>query len=637
MAIKAASRTNWDIEGLIREVQQPDVKVLVYFFSAAFEQYEPQKALQQAFPKAKCIGSSMIGGWSTQMALENGIIVMTLSSDEVEEVYSAFEEGVKNEPVMAARRAITELKRKTQGQNINPDEYLGLIFFDGLCLGELIMKEFTLEKSLNLAFIGGAAADELTFTKTLVGIDGKLSGDGLAVLILKMKIPFFFNHCVHYGPTGNSFTVTKSEPMKRVVWEIDGEPAAIFYAEQIGINDVNKLNAGAFSKNPLGVKIGESVYVRSPNAVIDGSGLQFYCYIEAGTRVHLLSQGDIIADANRSLAYARSFLPEIQGGLLFNCVLRYLELQELRKCADFNKVYQGCNFIGFNTYGEELFTHHNQTLTAVFFGTPLAPGETDPNKAKRLFHYANSKLKSLIFEIVSRSELLSVTISYLNQSFEPLSVNMQRETGAFKKSTGDFLESINQSRGDIEIIDKGYSIIAGSFGETFALAETLQDAAKGVSEKLSAINDITEITNILALNAAIEAARAGEAGRGFAVVAGEIRKHAANTKGSIEGISNYIEILLKAIKELSTKMETVKREVDNTKQLVENLVQVNKHEVSLINSVSNNINSLDSTFEEYETIKDTLESMIEQSNLSKDDIENMLIVFQNNIEQTGEG
>lgn len=635
MAIKTASRDTWDINGIISEIQQPNVKTIIYFFSMDYEKFEPQKTFKQAFPNAVCFGSSMIGGWSTQMPMEKGITAMSLSGDEVEDVFVSFQEGVKRDAVQAARSAIRELKQKTAGMNINPDEYLGLIFFDGLCLGELIMKEFTLEESLNMAFVGGAAADELSFTKTLVGVDNRLSGDGLVAVILKMRIPFFFNHNVHYSPTGDSFTVTRSEPMKRIVWDIDGEPAAHFYAEHIGV-DVSRLDAGVFSKHPMGVKIGESVYVRSPNAVIDGSGLQFYCYIEAGTQVNLLRQGDIISDARESLDSAMRFLPGIQGCILFNCVLRYLELKELNKLTSFNNVFNKYSFIGFNTYGEELFTHHNQTLTAVFFGTPIVPGELDPFKSKRLFHYADSKLKSLIFEIVSRSELLNVTISYLNQTFDPVSENMRSGTEAFKHSTGDFMENFSKSRGDIDTIGKGYSVISGEFADTFSLVGKLETAAKGVTEHLSAINDITETTNILALNAAIEAARAGAAGKGFAVVASEIRKHANTTKGAVESISGYIDILLKTITSLTQKMNTVKKEVDSTRQLVENLVAANQHGISLINSVNANVSSLESSCSDYESIKDSLGAMIEQSNVSKNEIEKMLIVYQRNIEETGD-
>ena len=411
MAIKVVSFQDWNIDGVIDGIQQPDVKVVFYFFSPAFEEYQPQKALTNAFPNATCIGASMIGGWSSYGAVEHGITAMSLSADEVEEVYTSLHEGVNKNATLAAKAAITELKQKTVNENINPDEYLGLIFFDGLCLGELIMQEFSLERSFNMAFVGGAAADELTFSKTLVGIGDRLSSDGLAVAILKMKIPFFFDHYVHYIPTDISFTINKVETMRRIAWEIDGEPAAAFYARQVGIDDVSKLDSSVFSKNPVGLKFGDSVYARSPRAVVDGRGLQFYCYIEAGNKVHLLKQGEIISHAEQTLTSAAQFLPGIQGCLLFNCVLRYLELKELNKLDTFNDVFNKYPMIGFNTYGEELFTHHNQTLTAVFFGNPIREDSTDPYKAKRLFHYIDGKLKTLVFDIISRNEIMNITIS----------------------------------------------------------------------------------------------------------------------------------------------------------------------------------------------------------------------------------
>jgi prefoldin subunit 5 len=575
----------------------------------------------------------MIGGWSALGALEKGIVVMSLSSDEVAEVITSFQTGAKADPARTAGNAITELKRKLGGRTINPDEYLGLIFFDGLCLGEVIMKEFTLEKSLNLPFVGGAAADELAFTQTLVGLDERLSGDGLAVMILKMKIPFFFSHYVHYIPTSTGFTVTRSETMKRVVWEINGQDAAVYYAKALGLSGVDKLNAGIYAKNPLGVKIGDSVYVRSPNAVIDGKGLQFYCYIEAGTKVFLMRQGDIISNAKNALSEARNYIPgEIQGTLLFNCVLRYLEMKDMRKLDEFNRVFNGTSFIGFNTYGEELFTHHNQTLTAIFFGRPLKNGEPDPCRARRLFHYADSKLKSLIFEIISRSELLNVTITYLNDSFGPVSDYMKQGTAAFKKSTGDFLKSFTASQAEIGSIDHGFTTIDKEFNESFVLAETLREEAKKASENLFAINDVTEVTNILALNAAIEAARAAAAGKGFAVVAAEIRKHAATTKSAVDGISGNMQVLIKSIQDLSAKMEHVKAEVAEAMHSIQNLVSANTQELSLIDSVNRDVASLETTFQEYDGLRATLNTMIKQSNVSKDDIEKMLIVYADNIE-----
>jgi len=450
MAVKVTSFRNWDIEQIVIGVWQPDVKVVIYFFSAEFHKYDIQKAFLEAFPGAACFGASMRGGWSSEGALETGIAVMTLSADEVGDVFLSFQDGVKENPILAARAAINELKRKTQGQKINPDEYLGLIFFDGLCLGEVIMKEFSMERDLNLAFIGGAAADEMTFTETFVGAGDRLSNDGLIAVILKMKIPFYFNHYVHYLPTEKSFTITRVEIMQRIAWEINGEPAAEFYAKQVGVNSVSELTIEIFAKNPLGLLLGDSVYIRSPNLIIDGKGIQFYCYIEAGTKVFLLKQGDIIANAEKSITGASQFLPGIQGCLLFNCVQRHLELIEKSKIDDFNNVFSEYPMIGFNTYGEELFTHHNQTLTAVFFGTLPEKGMTDPYKTKRLFHYTDSKLKSLVFDIISRSELLNITISYLkgtidDETIDPDHVNYE----SIRKTISTMIEQSNISKDDI--------------------------------------------------------------------------------------------------------------------------------------------------------------------------------------------
>ncbi|MDR1837907.1 MAG: FIST C-terminal domain-containing protein, partial [Treponema sp.] len=321
MAIKVTSLQNWDINRLIEEIGQPDIKTVIYFFSLSLEEHDLPREFARAFPGADCFGASMCGGWSSEGAIKNGVTAMSLSGDEVEQVYVSFQEGVKNDPIAAAHAAIAELKQKTVNEKINPDEYLGLIFFDGLCLGELIMKEFTMEQGLNMAFIGGAAADEMSFSRTLVNFNGRLSGDGLTAVIMKMKIPFFFGHYVHYLPTDKSFIITRVEIKQRIAWEINGEPAAEFYARQLGLA-VSQLTAKVFARNPLGLILGESVYIRSPIRVVEGGGIQFYCYIEAGTKVSMLKQGDIIANANKSIERASQFLTGIQGCLLFNCIQR---------------------------------------------------------------------------------------------------------------------------------------------------------------------------------------------------------------------------------------------------------------------------------------------------------------------------
>ncbi|MDR0629342.1 MAG: FIST C-terminal domain-containing protein [Treponema sp.] len=369
MAIKVAGRHNYDMDGLLKEIAQPGIKVVVYFFSVEYEHFEPQKALKRAFPQAICVGASMHGGWCPAGPMEKGIVAMSLGADEVEEVFVTLKEGVKADPAKSARAAIDELKQKLGYRNINPDDYLGIVLLDGLSQGEVLMQELSLEPRLNLPFIGGAAADEMSFIKTLVGLDEQLSSDGVVLLVMKMRIPFYYNHYLHLTPGTASMVATKADAKQRTIWEINGEPAVSYYAKLVGV-DVERLDFQVFANNPLGVVSGNTVYCRSVYGVVEGGGLRFYCYIEAGTTLHLLKQGDIIADARNALQDAASYLSQLQGAILCSCAFRLLELKALNKIEAFNNVFKHIPFIGFTSYGEELFTHHNQTLTAIFFGRP---------------------------------------------------------------------------------------------------------------------------------------------------------------------------------------------------------------------------------------------------------------------------
>jgi hypothetical protein len=368
MPIKTASTGPFDIDGIIKAIDQPNVKAVIYFFSVELESLQPQRKFKQAFPRASCIGASMLGGWCPAGPVDKGIVAMSLSDEEVEEVFFAFREGVKDQPATTARGIIADLKRKIS-RPTDPDGYLGIILPIGLCLVEQIMHEFLIDKDMNMIFAGGAAADELTFTKTLVGCDEKLSDNAVAVIVMKMRIPFFCEHYVHHIPTNHSFTITKAETKRRLIWEINGEPAAPYFAKLIGLRKVEDITFPIFASNPIGIVIGDTVYARSGIAVMEGTALKCDCYIEAGAKACLLKQGDIIDHAQRALQKANRYLPHVQGAILFNCALRYIELKDTNKVQAFNNVFGNLPFIGFNCYGEELFTHHNQTLTAVFLGS----------------------------------------------------------------------------------------------------------------------------------------------------------------------------------------------------------------------------------------------------------------------------
>ena len=254
-------------------------------------------------------------------------------------------------------------------------------------------------------------------------------------------------------------------------------------------------------------------------------------------------------------------------------------------------------------------------------------------KVKRLFHYINTKFNTVLFESISRSELINATTLYLNETFTRVSGVMKKIQVSFHESTKFFMAAFKDNRSYIGTVNNSFRAIDERFEKTFGIADELHRIAHITEDNMKLIHNITEITNVLALNASIEAARAGNSGKGFAVVAQEIRKHAVKTKDAIEAISTNIKSLVDYIRDLSTEMNEMKHEVKEGRVFVEKLVAIGEKEQSTLDAVDTDIVSLEAVFKEYDTIQTTLTMMIEQSHTCKEDIKAMLNSFHDNIDK----
>ncbi|MFD1955161.1 methyl-accepting chemotaxis protein [Paenibacillus thailandensis] len=95
------------------------------------------------------------------------------------------------------------------------------------------------------------------------------------------------------------------------------------------------------------------------------------------------------------------------------------------------------------------------------------------------------------------------------------------------------LEALRRLLEQMENVKQEIEQLANTIG-------SLEIRSKEIGLIADSITSFASQTNILSLNASIEAARAGEFGRGFAVVAEEIRKLAAGSLESAEGIGELV-------------------------------------------------------------------------------------------------
>lgn len=113
---------------------------------------------------------------------------------------------------------------------------------------------------------------------------------------------------------------------------------------------------------------------------------------------------------------------------------------------------------------------------------------------------------------------------------------------------------------------------AGKVVRVLDVINVLSQNVDAIKDVISAINDISERTNLLAMNAAIEAAHAGKAGLGFAVVAGEIRKLSEGTKANSANIEKTLKSMIDTLAdarhtadEAGTAMKWIGGKVDETR------------------------------------------------------------------------
>jgi len=216
-----------------------------------------------------------------------------------------------------------------------------------------------------VAVVGGSASCQQRGNSRILAGGCARPRVGLVALI-EPNVPFQPVISEHMVPRDGRVVVTATEAGGRVVNELDGYPAAVRFAQLLGVDEVTESLA---ARNPFGYYVGGRAYVRSVRAV-EGDRLRFACGVERGTVLVPMKSGDMIAATREDLSKARQALgPEIHGGLFFNCYGRYLEARDRGYLEELEAVLSGAPGFGMSSFGEQVNALHvNHTLTGVAFG-----------------------------------------------------------------------------------------------------------------------------------------------------------------------------------------------------------------------------------------------------------------------------
>ncbi len=85
----------------------------------------------------------------------------------------------------------------------------------------------------------------------------------------------------HFVESDKRMVVTRADPGRRIVSEVNGKPAAREFARLVGL-DVTELTPMIFATHPVVVRVGGQYFVRSIAKVNADDSLTFFCAIDEG-------------------------------------------------------------------------------------------------------------------------------------------------------------------------------------------------------------------------------------------------------------------------------------------------------------------------------------------------------------------
>lgn len=269
------------------------------------------------------------------------------------------------------RSICTELQQEfaQRTEQCDPaDESFGLLFIDGMCQREETIMSAIYASLGDIPIVGGSAGDGLRFEKSWVFHNGKAYTDAAVVILIRTRLPFRLFKCDHFEPTATKMVVTDADIERRIVKEINAEPAALEYSRAVGLSD-SKLELFSFAAHPLLVRVGGAYYARSIQCTNPDGSLQFFCAIDEGMVLTVARERDPIDATSDLLKEITDELGEISVFIGFECVLRRLDVEQHQLSREMSELYRRNNVIGFQTYGEQYRSMHvNQTLTGVAIG-----------------------------------------------------------------------------------------------------------------------------------------------------------------------------------------------------------------------------------------------------------------------------
>jgi hypothetical protein len=373
MKIKKSASRSSDPVVAARELQeaiaQPDISFALFFCSPDYDLQRLATELRTRFEGVDLVGCTTAGEITPVGYLNGAITGVSIAAPDLVAVSQRIDTLRAFEIEQGAQLIQSLLGQLEQrGARPSPENTFAFLQIDGLSQQEEAVVSALYGALGGIQLFGGSAGDGVRFESTHVYHDGAFHGDSAVLTLVHTDHPFVVFKTEHFVNTSNKMVVTQADPGRRIVTEINGEPAGREYAEQVGL-EVDKLTPMIFAAHPVVVKVGGTYYVRSIQKVNEDESLTFFCAIDEGIVLTVARGLDMLENLEQLFERLHNQIgcPELVLGC--DCILRRLELDQRGITAQAGELFAANNVIGFSTYGEQFNGMHvNQTFTGVAIG-----------------------------------------------------------------------------------------------------------------------------------------------------------------------------------------------------------------------------------------------------------------------------
>ena len=351
------------VADLAAQLQAGNASAVLCFCSPHYDLAKLGRALSAAFasPVAGCTTAGQIG---ERGYVNGGITAVSLESAELHaKPYLISSLTDSTQATEVGYQAAVDLLRGSSSKGF------GLLLIDGLSNAEERIAAALFEALADVPVVGGSAADDLTNSETFVYYEGKFLSAAAVFVLFETTLPFATFKVQHVAPGERKLVITEADSERRVVYEINGKPAAQEYASAIGI-ELSALDTVACASHPLLLSIGGEHFVRGVRAVNSDGSLSFHCAVEVGLVLTLGEPVSPLLALEAGFASTVKRVPEPAVVIGFDCFSRRREFERRGEEVAVGAFLARHRVVGFCTYGEQFDALHvNQTFTAVALGS----------------------------------------------------------------------------------------------------------------------------------------------------------------------------------------------------------------------------------------------------------------------------